>query len=357
MDMNYKFYEYINISNVINKLHLTKTAQIGNNIYTVCPFCLNEKCRMKANIINNLFICSKCEESGTSISLYADLKYITNKEAYKILLREMPVLDNIPYTFTNPIKDEYYRDLVYSKFLKLHSLSNEHKEKLLKMGLSKEYIENSGFKSIENNVDKKKQICKKLQEEGLKLDGISGFYQDSDFKWTYKSHKGIFIPVILENNIQGLRILLDERYAGNTKNIWFSSNSEFNGTKASNWPMILRDNNLSWNKLYNTKNQTIIIATEMILAHKLFYNTNMIVVGIPNNINKEQILNIVKRLNATRVILYLDDYTVLHSMAIGKNIINPLEEQKIEVDFKLAICEENIGKELIEQEEQNKKIA
>lgn len=171
--MNYKFYEHINISNVINKLHLEKTAQIGNNIYVKCPFCLDVECIMKANMINNLFICNRCGKSGTSISLYADNKYLTNKEAYKILLREMPVLDNIQYTFTNPIKDECYRDLVYNKFLDLQSLNKSHQNKLLEMGFSEEYIVDNRFKSIENNASRKKEICKRLQEDGLKLEGIS----------------------------------------------------------------------------------------------------------------------------------------------------------------------------------------
>ena len=178
MDMKYEFYEHINISNVINKLHLRKTTQIGNTIYVVCPFCQDKNdtvgC-MKANIINNLFICNKCERTGTSISLYADLKYITNKEAYKILMKEMPVLDNIPYTFTNTIKDECYRNLVYDKFLDLLKLNEKHQDKLIKMGFSKEYISSNRFKSIEQDINKKKAICNKLQESGLKLDGIPRF--------------------------------------------------------------------------------------------------------------------------------------------------------------------------------------
>ena len=39
-----------------------------------------------------------------------------------------------------------------------------------------------------------------------------GFFQDTDFKWTYKSHKGIFIPAFFNNKIQGLRIFLDDKY-------------------------------------------------------------------------------------------------------------------------------------------------
>lgn len=184
-----------------------------------------------------------------------------------------------------------------------------------------------------------------------------GFYQDIDFKWTYKSHKGIFIPVILNNKIQGLRILLDNTYKKDTENIWFSSNNLYNGTKANNWAMVLKDENINWISMYNNKNsRVIIIATEMILAHKLFNNTNKTVIGIPNNINKELILNIVKTLNASEVFLYVDKYTILHTSSfIYDNIIQVLEKQNIKVNFRVALTGIDIDTEVNKKE--NRKIA
>jgi hypothetical protein len=196
----------------------------------------------------------------------------------------------------------------------------------------------------------------KLQEQGLKLDGIPGFFQDTDFKWNYKSHTGIFIPVTLNNKIQGLRILLDSEYGLDTENIWFSSNNEYNGTKASNWPMVLKDKETNWIDMYNSNNGgSIIIATEMIVAHKLFNNTNKTVIGIPNNIDKDLILSVVKRMKATEVFLYADKYTILHtSTLMYENIIQELEEQNIKVDFRIALTETNIGSDLNECEEKRK---
>ena len=176
--MQKNIYEYINISNVINQLNLKKTNQIGNNIYLICPFCQCDKEKngyMKANIIKNLFICNKCEESGTSVDLYAKMKYITTKEAYKQLLKETPILDNIPYVFNNPIKDDNYRDLVYKNFLNLQKLTDEHRNMLKNLTFTDEYIINNHFKSIETNEKQKKKICEQLQKMGLKLDGIPGF--------------------------------------------------------------------------------------------------------------------------------------------------------------------------------------
>lgn len=352
---NNNVYEYINITNVINQLNIKKTSVKGIYIYAICPFCQcsNEKNGyLKINTISNVYICKKCESSGSSIDLYAKLKYISTKDAFKMLLKETPVLDNMPYTYNNPIKDEYYRDLVYRSFLDMQVLSDKHYKRLKNMKFSSNYIEEHVFKTIENNKYKKKEICKKLQQQGLRLDGISGFYQDTDFKWTYKSHSGIFIPVILNNKIQGLRILLDNNYNLDTENIWFSSNNEYNGTKANNWPMVLKDKEKSWIDMYNSeKFDSIIIATEMILAHKLFNNTRKTVIGVPNNIEKDFILDIVKRMKASKVYLYADKYTILHtSCLMYENIIETLEGQNIDVEFRIALTEDDIGNDLKEEQ-------
>ena len=176
--MNDDIYRCVNITNVLNKLNIKKTARIGNNIYVICPFCqsdIEKNGDMKINAINNLYICNNCAETGTSIDLYSKIKHISRKEAYKQLLKEVPVLDNLPYVFNNPVKDEDYRNLVYSNFLSLHTLSKAHIEKLKSMNITEEYAIEGGFKSTEINNKEKKKICKTLQEQGLRLDGIPGF--------------------------------------------------------------------------------------------------------------------------------------------------------------------------------------
>lgn len=348
---NNSVYDYINITNVINRLHLKKICQNGSSIYAICPFCQSKNESngyLKLDTIKNVYICRNCGQSGSSVDLYATLHYITPKEAFQRLLQEMPVLDNMPYIYNNPVKDEYYRDIVYRKFLELQQLKDTHLKKLREMNFCDEYINENLFKSIENNNSKKKQICKQMQEQGLRLDGVPGFYQDTDFKWTYKSHNGIFIPTILDNKIQGLRILLDTKYSLDTENIWFSSNNEYNGTKASNWPMVLKSKNINWASMYNSNSKTeIIVATEMILAHKLFNNTNKTVIGIPNNIDKELILNIAKNMNVSKVYLFADNYTILHtSSQIYENAVEMLQKNGIEVDFRLALNNSSLGIDL-----------
>lgn len=87
---NNNIYEYINITNVINQLNIKKTSVKGNYIYAICPFCQHSNDKngyLKINTISNVYICKKCESSGSSIELYANLKYISTKEAFKRLDR------------------------------------------------------------------------------------------------------------------------------------------------------------------------------------------------------------------------------------------------------------------------------
>ena len=80
--------------------------------------------------------------------MYASEKYISTKEAFKRLLRETPVLDNMPYTYNNPVKDEYYRDIVYRTFLEMQKLSDYHYKKLKEMNFSDNYIKDNQFKIL-----------------------------------------------------------------------------------------------------------------------------------------------------------------------------------------------------------------
>ena len=354
---NNDIFKKINIMNVINQLNLKKTKQIGYDIFVICPFCQvdsEKRGKLKANIQKNVFYCNNCEASGTSIDLYSKFKFISKKEAYKQLLKKAPILDNVPYMFNNPIKDEAYRDIVYRKFLELQNLSKKHKSKLMDLGFGLEDIEKYKFKSIENIEYKKKEICEKLQEQGFNLDGISGFFQDTDFKWTYKSYEGIFIPVFLDNKIQGLRIFLDDKFDDGTESIWFSSNNKYNGAKANNWPILLKEDNVSWTKLYNSKkSNTLIIATEILAAYKLFNEFGNLVLGIPNNINKELLWEIISRMRVKEVTIYVDTYTMKHtSNLVFKNVISFLEEKNIKVHFKLDLEYSKLNKK-----QEKKKIA
>ena len=141
-------------------------------------------------------------------------------------------------------------------------------------------IERIGFKTIPTKDSEKVEICRKLIDEGIDLEGIPGFFKDRKFRWNFKSHKGIFVPIFQNCKITALRIHLDNEYNTDTTDIWFSSSQENNGTKQDNNIMFLYPKN---NRLQiinnNQEKKDIIIVSEMILAYKIAarYKDNIII--------------------------------------------------------------------------------
>ncbi len=260
------------IINVKNKLGLEEIYSKKDIIYVKCPFCYSDKGTMRLNISNNSYICKKCEARGYSIGLYAKNKYISNKEAYQRLINDEADISNNLMTsiITNVRKNKEELDIVYQAFLEKLSLSSDHIMKLLKYGFTMEEIEKIGFKTIPIQENQKIEICRLLKEEGIDLTGTPGFYKDKKFRWNFKSHKGIFIPVIDNCKIIALRIHLDTAYSIDTTDIWFSSSQENEGTKANNNIMILFPENNKIQFMNNVKEKRdIIVASEMVLAYKI----------------------------------------------------------------------------------------
>ncbi|MFR1776907.1 MAG: hypothetical protein ACLSW4_02465 [Clostridia bacterium] len=260
------------IINVKNKLGLEEIYSKKDIIYVKCPFCYSDKGTMKLNISNNSYICKKCEARGYSIGLYAKNKYISNKEAYQRLINEKADISNnlITSIITNVRKNKEELDIDYQAFLGKLSLSSDHTMKLLRYGFTMEEIEKIGFKTIPMQENQKIEICRQLQEEGIDLSGIPGFFKDKKFRWNFKSHKGIFIPIIDNCKIVALRIHLDTVYSIDTTDIWFSSSQENEGTKVNNNIMILFPKNNKIQLMNNVKEKRdIIVASEMILAYKI----------------------------------------------------------------------------------------
>lgn len=260
------------IINVKNKLGLVEIFSKKDIVYVRCPFCNSTKGAMKLNVTNNSYICKNCEQRGYSIGLYAKMKLISNKEAYNRLIMEEADINNnlISSLMTNEKKNSEELDIVYQALLDKLELTSDHTMKLLKYGFTIEQIEKVGFKTIPTNENVKTKICKELIKEGIELNGTPGFYKDKNFKWNFKSHNGIFIPIIDNCKITSLRIHLDKEYNTDTTDIWFSSSQENEGTKINNNIMILFPGNKRIQIMNDTKERkNIIIASEMILAYKL----------------------------------------------------------------------------------------
>ena len=309
------------IINVKNKLGLNEICSKNDTIYVKCPFCYSKNGDMKLIVSNNSYVCKNCEAKGYAIGLYARLKYKSNKEAFKELISLEPEID-FEYTpiINSNKKNEDELDIVYRELLRNLKLEDRHYKKLISYGFTDADIKNIGFKTIPLNESRKIEICKKLLKNGYELQSIPGFYQNANFKWTFKSHSGIFVPVTINNSIISLRIHLDKKYNADTTDIWFSSKNEYNGTKTKNEFMILRPESFNIQLVSNDNKQDIIIASEMILAHKLHsIYKNEIVIGIPNVISKKDTVKLASMLNIDNVYLVMDYHTMSSSpmSAIG----------------------------------------
>lgn len=351
--MKQDVFDCISIINVKNKLNLQEIYSKGNTICVKCPFCFSDKGTMLLNVSNNSYICKKCEERGYSISLYAKCKYISNKEAYKSLLQSKPDLQSniINTIITNTKKNDEELDVVYNEFLQMLQLNPEHTMKLLKLGFDIDEIEKIGFKSIPTNEDEKEKICQSLINNGLDLKGIPGFFQNNRFRWTFKSHKGLFVPIINNCKIIGLRIHLDKKYDMETTDIWFSSGQNNNGTRANNNIMILLPKEKRLQVINDEKKKNnIIIVSEMILAYKVHIKyQNKIIIGVPNMITNDEIKKLDKIKNINTIHVVMDKHTVLqNSGSLMSTLINKYGKENVKLEISLNDCEipENLKSEL-----------
>ena len=351
-------FDKLSIINVKNKLGLKEVCSKGKIIYAKCPFCHSKNADLKLNTENNTFICKNCEEAGSSVSLYARCHFLmTNRKAFiELMNMDADMATNISNISNNSKKDVTELDEIYTEFLSLIKLSDNHKKYLNSLGFSDERIKEIGFKSIPVNENIKLKICDRLIELGYDLRGVPGFFQNEKFKWTFKSHNGFFIPVRNNLKIEALRIHLDNKYKNDTTDIWFSSRSEYNGSMINNVVMVLKPEIFKLMAVgKEDKNKQIIVVTDILFAYVLsIIFKDMIIVGIPSYISKNEIRKLSSIGDVDKVSLILDYHAALHnSFAIINNLKNIYSGDKIEVDFSIKDFEipDNIKKNFIKNEE------
>lgn len=176
---------------------------------------------------------------GYSVGLYARVRNIDTKKAYKELLeKECFSINKSPIEISpiNILADVEIRDMVYREFLSMLKLENQHKDRLRNMGFLDSSIQEELYRSVPKSRIKRRLIGNSLSKK-YNLAGIPGFYQEEDFAWYFSRMDGFFVPIYdLNGYIQGLSIHLDKPF-NNTSDIWFSSSNKINGTSARNWGM------------------------------------------------------------------------------------------------------------------------
>lgn len=184
-----------------------------------------------------------------------------------------------------------------------------------------------------------------------------GFYLNNQMKWTFKSHKGFFVPVIYNHEIKGLRIHLDEKYSLETTDIWFSSGNEYQGTCAQNSIIIFIPNTEKKLNIYNSNimhKKDINIASEFLLGYRLFCRDQKITIAVPNRITKKQEHDILSNLNINSVEIYIDKHTVSYDcISIYKNLLNNINISREKLNFNFVFD----YKDLMIKESINKNIS
>ena len=205
-----------------------------------CPFC-GDKPRsyhLRMNADSDQFKCWLCGETGNSVSLYAKLEGITNKEAADRLLDKnddnnvipFPVMPQTKIAPPRPVKPLGQRHEVYSAMLDHLLLSDAHRENLRERGLSDERIEHNQYRSMPAG-ESSRLLLSSMLENFHDLDGIPGFYEDKRGRWTIAGASGILVPYRnCDGLIQGLQIRCDNEQE--RKYRWLASTNYKRGTKS-----------------------------------------------------------------------------------------------------------------------------
>lgn len=252
---------------------------------------------MSLNTRDNKYHCMRCGNGGYSVGLYARVRGIDTKKAYKELLeKECYSLDRsrIEISPINLLADIEIRDKIYREFLSMLKLDSQHRMYLKNLGLLNSSIENGMYKSIPKNYIKRRLVGSALSRK-YNLCGIPGFYQEEDFRWVFSKYSGFFVPVFDQNGyIQGLSIHLDKPY-NNTQDIWFSSSNKINGTSAKSFVM---KNNI------NKNSSNLIITDNFLLGNLIKETINAPMLAFQNISNSYTILNELER-NGIKDILFV----------------------------------------------------
>lgn len=217
-----------------------------------CPFCPTPSSdyHLYLNRGRERFYCQKCSASGNSVSLYARIQGISNKEAAHRLSahaaystgatqvqakEERQGLDYVTASLAQ-------RHDVYYDMLTAMALSMAHHKNLMSRGLSSDRIQQNKYRTMPDNMYKRRQIAEFLAKRH-DLRGVPGFYYSQYGHWELAGKSGILIPICDKDGyIQGLQIRLDN--ADRKKYRWLSSNPDYGyayGAASSVWVHVTGD--------------------------------------------------------------------------------------------------------------------
>ena len=219
-------------------------------VEATCPFCGDHgrgKYHLSLNTEKDQYRCNLCRAHGNSVTLYAELRGVTNRKAFEDLtggsnLYMLPSQQEPPKNTDREPAPLAERHAVYTEMLSLLTLSDAHRQNLRERGLSDQRIEENGYKSMPSTPESRRLLAE-LVRASSPLKGIPGFYT-RDGAWTLAGPNGFLIPVRDKDGlIQGLKIRLDDGANPARKYRWLSSRdrSMENGSRSYSWIHVTGD--------------------------------------------------------------------------------------------------------------------
>lgn len=208
-----------------------------------CPFCGDNepgKYHLSLNTRKNVYRCNLCNASGNSVSLFARLEGVSNRQAFQALSEEgrlfrfpeQPLSKKPPEREPSSLSvrhDTYYDMLSHLE------LSSKHKADLLARGLSEERIAQNMYRSLPVG-DQPRRLLAGMLADFHDLVGIPGFYVDESGYWNIAGYSGLLIPYRNKSGlIQGMQIRLDDEDNPERKYRWLSSRTRNFGTRSLSW--------------------------------------------------------------------------------------------------------------------------
>lgn len=188
---------------------------------------------------NCFHCCSGCPYSGGIVDLFCLFNGLDPKkrqEANKALANALdgkPVESRVTLKYqpepTVDVKSDEELDKVYRAVLNELTLKPEHRNNLLKRGLTNEVIDKCLYRSV---PERWVSVFAKLKKRGISFEGVPGFYEKNGKTSSACSKSGFFIPYFnSKGQIVGMQIRFDK---GDKRYLWFSSAGFQGGCSARN---------------------------------------------------------------------------------------------------------------------------
>ena len=210
----------------INFLELPKRG-VSSNID--CPFC-NSRKKLNINNAPNKLVarCNKCKWSGGMLAFHRDLNgLINNKDAKNDIEQKLGLVPNtIEYKAKSRLVKKAAvkaseaevtlsineRNRCYNQMASLLHLADDHKDNLIKRGLSIPFIEARGYKTLPVQPESLIRLPKVMLKHGYSLENLPGFFLNENNQWSLrKLSRGILIPIRnLNGMIEGYQIRKDK---------------------------------------------------------------------------------------------------------------------------------------------------